>query len=144
MDTDSDDLAPRPRPGWRSRRPDPVDVNALPQLFVAAMGGGMGVVALVAALLYLPPHMSTPVLAGVSLLMITRGAYGAWRVGSAEPRFKTPARVFSWGLPATALVVLALVGVLGVGGLAPDWGALLGPPQGPAPPPTVTFEPPSR
>jgi hypothetical protein len=139
-DLDSD-LAPRPRPGWRSRREAPVDVHALPQMVAAVMGGGLGVVALTAALLYLPPHMSTPILAGVSILMITRGAYGAWRVGVAEPRLKRPARAFTWLLAGAALVVFAATAVLGPGGLAPDWSAVVGRSPPPAGAPTVTFQP---
>lgn len=143
MDEDSG-IAPRPRPGWRSPRPAPVDAQAWPQLVVAAIGGALGVLGLFAALLYLPPHPSTPILAGVSILMVTRGAYGAWKVGVAEPRVKGAARAATWSLSGSALVVLAVTAVLGAGALAPAWGDLLGPPRRTPAPPTVTFEPPAR
>lgn len=106
---------------------------------VAALGGGLGLLSLAAALLYLPPHMTTPILAGVSILMITRGAYGSWRVGASEPRVKKPARVATWGLAGGAVVVMILTGILGAGGLAPDWGQILGEPRRPAPAPTIEF-----
>jgi hypothetical protein len=140
---DDSDLAPRPRPGFKSRRADPIDPNAWPHLTAACIGGGLGVLALAAALLYLPPHMTTPILAGVSILMITRGAYGAWKVGAAEPRVKAPARVAVYGMTGAALVVMVLTVVLGAGGLAPDWGDVLGAPRA-RPAPTVTFQPPVR
>ncbi len=132
------DIAPRPRPGFRSRREAPIDVNAAPQMVAAAMGGSLGVVALAASMLYFPPHAVTPVLAGVSVLMITRGAYGAWKVGVAEPRLKTAARICTWGLPAGALAAFLAAAVLGPGGLAPDWTAIVGGPP-PRATPTVTF-----
>jgi hypothetical protein len=139
-DAPESEIAPRPRPGFKSRRDDPLDVNAVPQMVAAAMGGALGVVALVASLLYFPTHMTTPILCGVAVLMITRGAYGAWKVGVAEPRLQTVARICVWGLPIATVVAFVAGAVLGPGGLAPDWAVIFGNPPPPPGPPTVTFE----
>lgn len=129
-------IVPRPRPGYRSR-PEGVPTRTKAALVAAVMRALIGVVSLATAVLYLPVHMVTPILSGVSVVMIVTGTYSVWRVGVAEPRLRQPTRVLAWVMPALTVLVFVVMAVLGAGSLGPDWGALGGAPEGDG---TVRFE----
>ena len=135
---DTSNLAPRPRPSWRSRPAiTPQDRAAL---LAAVVRGAVGVLTLFGSLLWLPAQPITPILAGVSILMIVGGATSTWKSGVREPRLARTARVFTWGMPIAALVVVALTGVLGAGHFGPTLRELTGRDR-PTRAPTVHFEP---
>jgi MFS superfamily sulfate permease-like transporter len=121
-------LAPRPRPGFKSRpeRPERSSAAEVAAFVANTMRALLGVLCLGVAVLWLPPHMVTPILSGVSVLMIVSGSYGTWQVARRQPRFAPFARVIYWGAPALGVVVFALVLVLGAGGLGPTWSELAG------------------
>jgi hypothetical protein len=112
------DIAPRSRPGYRSPRPAPSQKMAL---IAHVTRGLVGVVCLGAAVLYLPVHFITPVLSGVSFVMIVTGALGAWRCGRADPQIARIAQISTWGLPILSGLVFILMAIFGAGGLGPDW-----------------------
>jgi len=134
-DDDPAGLAPRRRPGART---PPVEMADRMALLAAAVRGGVGVLALFLSMLVLPAAQVTPILAGVSILMLVSGASACWSAGRREPRLARTARAFVWGLPIAGIVVVALTGILGAGSLGPSWSALRAAPTGA---PTVRFEP---
>lgn len=130
-------IVPRPRPGYRSRRPPPGIAGASKVALVAALlKTGVGLTCLFAAVLFMPIHMVTPVFSGVSCVMIVTGTHSIWRLGIEEPKLRQPTRVLTWLMPALTVGVFLLMWILGPGALGPDWTA--------APPPefdgTVRFE----
>lgn len=115
------DIAPKPRPGYKS--PDLAPSEKLPMIAHIARGI-VGLVCLAAATLYMPASFVTPVLSGVSCVMIVTGALGAWRVGRRDPSLKTISRFTVWALPIATVVIFVLVAVVGAGGFGPDWSQL--------------------
>jgi hypothetical protein len=120
-DADDDaDLAPRPRPGWRSRRDERQRGGAeRTHLFAAVLRAGAGVAGLFAALLYLPIQNVTPVLAGVSILMMVTGNTGAWRAVREIPALKRLPLVLTGGCAVATVAVVVLTLVFGAGSFGP-------------------------
>ena len=129
-------IVPRPRPGYRSQ-PQGIAPRVKAELIAATLRALIGVVALATAILYLPTHMVTPILSGVSVIMVVTGTYSVWRVGIAERRLRGITRALSWVMPALVVLVFVLMAIVGPGGLGPDWSELGGRPSDEG---TVRFE----
>jgi hypothetical protein len=142
---DDGDLAPRPRPGFRSR--PAVDATEKAALFAGVLRACLGAAGLFAAVLYLPIHIATPILAGVSILMMVTGTTSTWRaVRSAPPAYrKIPAVLGAACLLATGVsVVLTLVfgaGAFGPVAAAREAARAQAEQEAREAPPTVRFEP---
>jgi hypothetical protein len=121
-------IAPRPRPGFKSR-PEKADLNAKGHLIATTLRGLVGVVCLAVSLLYMPPGMVTPILSGISCLMIVTGAYGAWQVGRKEPLLQPFCRVSYWTVPLLGLLLFVLMLILGPGAFGPNWQEIVGTPE---------------
>ncbi|MFZ9886178.1 MAG: hypothetical protein ACO3JL_01645 [Myxococcota bacterium] len=117
-------IAPRPRPGFRSRRG--VTTHEKAALVATTARALLGVVCLGVAVLYLPPQPVTPILSGVSVLMVVSGSYAGWQLGRREPLLRPYARLVYVGAPALAVLVFVLLPFIGAGGLGPDWSSLVG------------------
>ena len=117
-DDDDSELAPRPRPGFRSSR-DRTAGGEKAHLFAAVMRAACGAAGLFAALLYLPIQNVTPVLAGISILMMVTGSTSAHRsVQNAPALQKVPFYVMGACALVTALTLVLTV-VVGAGSLGP-------------------------
>ena len=118
-------IAPRPRPGFKSARPK-LDAHAKAQLVASMFRALIGTVGFAASLLYIPITMATPVLCGVSLLMMVTGTSSTHRVvrnavsdgvASATLKKVTPALL---GLIAVVVVATCtLAAVFGPGAWSP-------------------------
>lgn len=136
-DTHQDDaeLAPRARPGFKSQ-PTTLDMTQKAAMVAALVRVTVGVVGFGGTLLWLPITMATPVLAGVSLLMMVTGCTSL----SKATRHALP-HLTRWVAAGAGLCALGVVGLtlaLGAGAFGPVRNAAPPPPG----PPTVTFEPP--
>lgn len=112
-------IAPRPRPGFRSRAPPQVDPYEKARLFAGMTRAVLGCVGFFASLLYMPIQMVTPVLAGVSLLMMVTGTTSVWRALREAPALKMLTRAVALMCTMVALVTVVLTVVLGAGALGP-------------------------
>lgn len=112
-------IAPRPRPGFRSRREPEVDPYEKARLFAGLTRAVLGCVGFFASLLYLPIHMVTPVLSGVSLLMMVTGSTSVWRAVRGAPQLKVLPRAVALLCAAVALVTVVLTMIVGAGALGP-------------------------
>lgn len=117
-----DDLAPRPRPGFRSKREPQVDAYEKARLFAGMLRAALGCVGFFASLLYLPIQMATPILAGVSLLMMVTGSTSVWRAVREAPALKMLPRAVALLCVAVAAVTVVLTLILGAGALGPLHG----------------------
>ena len=135
-DDEDEDLAPRPRPGWRTRAPQGAAVGAA-ALFAGVLRAAVGAVGLFAAVLYLPIQPATPILAGVSILMMVTGCASTWRAVAQVPRLRRVAWVLMGGCGSAIALTLVLTWVLGAGALGPF--ARLKAERAGAPP--ITFQP---
>jgi hypothetical protein len=111
-------IAPRPRPGFRSR-PDPVDPYEKARLFAGMTRAVLGCVGFFASLLYMPIQMVTPVLAGVSMLMMVTGTTSVWRAVREAPQLKMLPRAVALMCTVVAIATVVLTMVLGAGALGP-------------------------
>lgn len=130
-----DDLAPRPRPGYRSP-PAGMDMTQKAAMVAALVRVVVGAIGFGGTLLWLPITIATPVLAGVSVMMMVTGCVSlskATRV--ALPRLT---RAVAAACALVALVIVGLTAVLGAGAFGPMRNLPAGTPG----PPIVTFEPP--
>lgn len=137
-DADADgaaDLAPRARPGFRSA-PAGMDMTQKAAMVAALVRVTVGVIGFGGTLLWLPITMATPVLAGVSVLMMVTGCTSV----SKATRLVIP-KLAPLVAGATALIALGIIGVTAVLG-AGAFGPVRNMEPAPAGPPTVTFEPP--
>ncbi len=117
-DEDDAGIAPRPRPGYRTPRPGGGAAEKA-QLFAGVLRAGAGCAGLFAALLYLPIQAVTPILAGVSILMMVTGCTSTWRAVRDAPSLKLVLRVLVAGCAAVTLLTLLLTWILGAGSLGP-------------------------
>jgi hypothetical protein len=129
------DLAPRARPGFKSRPAPSISTTSMAGLFAGVVRAVVGLLGFTAALQLLPVHMATPILAGVSVLLVVTGNVSAWRAldGSRALRL-----VFRTLVAISMLVLLAVTvatATLGAGALRKR--PLPPPDEGP---PTVRFE----
>jgi hypothetical protein len=114
------DIAPRPRPGFRSRPdPAPTDAYEKARLFAGMTRAVLGCVGFFASLLYLPIQMATPILSGVSLLMMVTGSTSVWRAVRDAPQLKMLPRLVAVGCALVAAVTVLLTVTLGAGALGP-------------------------
>ncbi|OGQ11930.1 MAG: hypothetical protein A2138_22445 [Deltaproteobacteria bacterium RBG_16_71_12] len=133
---DDADLAPRPRAGYRSR-PAGLEMTQRAALMAALVRVAAGLTGLAGTLLWLPITIATPVLAGVSILMMVTGCSSVSKATrSVYPRLTF---MVAAACAAGSLIVVALTAVLGAGAFGPVRNQAA-PPAGP---PTVTFEPPA-
>jgi hypothetical protein len=113
----------------RKKPIDPgVSTHLKAQFVASAFKAAIGGVCLVVPLLWLPAHIATPIISGVAILMLVSGAYTAWRVGVADRRLKTWARVVIWSAVVVTLGAFAATAILGPGAFAPSWQDLAGAP----------------
>ncbi len=132
---DDAELAPRARPGFRSQ-PVALDMTQKAQVVAALVRVVAGLIGFGGTLLWLPITIATPVLAGVSVLMMVTGCTSLSRASRlAMPRL-TP--VVALASAAGTIVIVGLTVVLGAGAFGP----LRNMPPAPQGRPTVTFEPP--
>lgn len=111
------ELAPRPRPGWRSR--DRTAGAEKAHLFAGVMRAGAGCAGLFTTLLYLPIQTVTPVLAGVSILMTVTGCTSSWRSVANVPALRRVPLLVVGGCAVVTAVTLVMTMVLGAGSLGP-------------------------
>jgi hypothetical protein len=103
-------------------------------LFAGVVRAIVGLLGFGASLLMLPIHQATPILAGVSVLLVVTGNVSAWRAIEGSRALRIVFR---------ALVGLSLVTLLAITAATAVWGAgALRPKAPPADdgPPTVRFE----
>jgi hypothetical protein len=132
-DESDNNLAPRPRPGFRSH--SDFDTAAKTQLAAGVMRAVLGAVGFAASLLYVPVTMATPILAGVGVLMMVTGTTSTWRAARLGPRRATHVVL---AFCAVAVVVsCALAAWLGPGAFSPVRGM-----SHPSDGPVIHFEPP--
>ncbi len=116
---------PRPRPGYRT--PEPKWSQRLSE-WSPIMAGMLrtitGVVGFVGSLLFMPTHLATPFLVGVSLLMAVGGCTSTLKSTRDEPRMRQTGRRFVYVVAAVCLVTFAIAGVKGAGAFAPDLSGL--------------------
>ena len=105
-------FSPKHEPGYQSS-PDPLDSNALMRLVAGSVETCFGVIGFFVSVMMLPSTIFTVVLSGVSVIMVSKGAYNAWTAARFEPRLRLWARVFVWGGPLGLGVILVLLAVLG-------------------------------
>lgn len=117
-------IVPRPRPGFKTRRPE-VSAHLKAAFFAAAFKSSVGVFCLATSVLYLPAHKVTPILSGVSLMMLVLGCHALWKVGRDEPRLARYTRPLLWAFPLASLLVFGLMLLVGPGGLGPTWQEIL-------------------
>lgn len=132
---DDAELAPRPRPGFTSQ-PAGLDMTERAQLAAALVRIIAGLGGLGGTLLWLPITIATPVLAGVSMLMMVTGCASLQKATRhALPRL---ARIAVATCAAGTLLIIGLTVTLGAGAFGP----VRNQPPPPTGPPTITFEPP--
>lgn len=111
----TDEMAPRPRPGFRSQ----ADLYDKARLFAGGTRAVLGCAGFFASLLYFPIVIATPILAGVSILMMVTGSLSVWRAVLDAPALKAVWRaVAALCLLVTLATVVATL-VLGAGALGP-------------------------
>lgn len=128
----STDLGPVPRPGFRSSphasspsvatpriAPQSTPVISTAHVVAGAVRAVVGVICFAVALLYLPTTMATPVLAGVSLLMMTSGTYSLWRELREFPQKRTLVKVLIVAVVVAVVVPVVGVVVFGAGAFSP-------------------------
>src|SRR5687768_602630 len=113
-----DDLAPRPRPGFRTPRAPDAHLDRA-RLFAGALRALLGTAGFFASLQYLPIQMATPILSGVSLLMIVTGCTSAWRAVAGAPALRRLPLVLVAVCALAVATTLVLTVVLGAGALGP-------------------------
>ena len=110
------DVAPRPRPGFRSKPDDSYDKA---RLFAGATRAILGCAGFFASLLYFPIVIATPILSGVSILMMVTGSLSVWRALLDAPALKNVWRAVAGFCALVALGTTAATVVLGAGALGP-------------------------
>jgi hypothetical protein len=128
-----EDLAPRPRAGFRSRPAPTVGAQEMAAVFAGVLRAVIGLVCFFAALLYLPSTPATPVLTGVSLVLVVTGNLSVFRAARGLAQLKILPRALAAGSGVVVVVCVALTAVLGAGAFRPV------PPPHEAPP-TVRFD----
>ena len=141
-DGDAGAPIPRPRPGYRT--PEPKWSQRLGEwapVMASMLRTVTGVVGFVGSLLFMPVHLATPFLVGVSLLMAVGGGTSTLKTTRDEPRLRGTGRRFVYVVAAVCLATFAIAGVKGAGAFAPDLSGLY-PATRPAPPDdgTIRFE----
>lgn len=136
-------IAPRPRPGWKSR-PASIDAFQKASLFAGVLRAALGAAGLFASLLYLPIHTATPILAGVSILMMVTGSTSSWRaVRQAPPAYRKIPLYLAGGCAVATAASVVLTLVFGAGTFGPIAAAREQAREDArsSAPPTVRFEP---
>jgi hypothetical protein len=132
---------PRPRPGYRT--PEPAWSQRLGE-WAPIMAGMLrtvtGVVGFVGSLLFMPLHLATPFLVGVSLLMAVGGCTSTLKTTRDEPRMRATGRRFVYIIAAVCVAAFAVAGVKGAGAFAPDLSMFSTPPPAPVDDGTIRFE----
>lgn len=123
-------IAPRPRPGCRGQRP--IRTSDKAALVATSFRALFGVFSLGVSALYMPPHMVTPILSGVSVLMIVSGSYASWQLGRREERLRPYVQVVYWGAPILGALVFVVMFAFGAGVFGPSWESIIGEPDAPA------------
>lgn len=116
---DDAEHAPRPRPGYRSRRAAEGAFETA-QLAAGVLRASLGAAGLFAAILYLPIQTATPILAGVSILMMVTGCTSTWRaVRNAPPRLRRIPLFLMSACALSTLMSVVLTLVFGAGAFGP-------------------------
>lgn len=109
------DLSPRPRPGYET----PAAPLLTTALFASLLRTFVGVFCLGIALLWFPGQMWTPILSGVSILMVVNGALAVWKCVRRAEAHKVFSLVLVWGPVVVALGIIGFAMVFGPGRLGP-------------------------
>lgn len=96
------------------------------RLFSAAFRCTLGVAGVALSMLYLPAIMVTPILTGISIVMVVTGTLNVWQVGRASPELKPVAQPMVWLFPLLVLVVFAVAFTVGPGAFGPPIEDLVG------------------
>ena len=105
-------FSPKHEPGYKSA-PEPLDSNALARLVAGSVETCFGVIGFFVSVMMLPNSIFTVILSGVSIVMVSKGAYNAWTAARYENRLRLWARIFVWGGPIALFIILILLAVLG-------------------------------
>jgi hypothetical protein len=89
------------------------------RLFAGSVRAALGCVGFFASLLYLPTQMATPILAGVSMLMMVTGTLSVWRALLLAPHLRVVPRVVAGLCVLVTAATVALTLALGAGALGP-------------------------
>jgi hypothetical protein len=127
-------VAPRPRPGYTTPS-GKISTNQMAALVGGVFRTVVGVLGFFAALLYLPVHQATPILAGVSLLLTVTGTVTVHRAIEGQGGVRLMFRVLLGATLVSLATITVLVVVLGAGAFRPR-----PPPTADDRPPTVRFE----
>ena len=114
---------PGPRPGFKSRDEPGISLAEWTALVATAMRALVGVAGLAVSSLYLPPAKVTPILMGVSVMMVVSGSYSAFQLWRRQPALRFYCRLVWWGAPILCGVAMVLLAIFGAGSFGPDWAA---------------------
>ena len=78
-----------------------------------AVETSFGVIGFFVSLMMLPSTVFTVILSGVSVVMVTKGAYNCWTAARFEPRLQLFARIFVFGGPVGLLGIMILLAIYG-------------------------------
>jgi hypothetical protein len=123
-------VAPRPRPGHRTPPKAPLwwVMQAWAPVAAGVLRSTAGLIMFAASLLTLPMTMATPLLSGVSLVMLVGGVAATSRSCRDDDRLRGFGRWFPVIASGTAGVVVVVAVVCGPGAFAPDLGGQPAPP----------------
>jgi hypothetical protein len=105
-----------------TRRPLGADGMVTAALVAGVVRAGLGACAFVGASLFLPIQFVTPILSGISLLMMVTGCTSLMRVTRDDPRTKPVLHGMAIACALTLIITMLLVFVLGAGHFAPELG----------------------
>src|ERR1043166_2404123 len=132
-------IAPRPRPGFRSKPAFGATEKA--GLFAGVMRAAVGCAGLFAALLYLTIQNVTPILAGVSILMMVTGCTSSFRAVREMPALKRVPFILMGACGLVTAVSIVLTMTMGAGSLGPLADLKHMPKHSDGGAPTVSFQP---
>ena len=110
----SSNFSPKKPAGFKSHEPA-LNGDSLMRLIAGGVETSFGVTGFFVSLMMLPSSVFTVILSGVSVVMVTKGAYNCWNAARYEPRLRPFSRLFLWGGPLFLGVVLVLLALYGAG-----------------------------
>ncbi len=141
---ENNDIVPRARPGYRTPEPSwSRKMGEWAPVTASLLRAFTGLIAFVGTLLFMPLHHATPLLVGVSLVMVVGGCTSTLKTTRDEPGMRTIGRRIVLATAALVMVGLVVAVIKGPGAYAPDIH-LSAPAPAPAPPAddgTIRFSP---
>jgi len=110
----SSNFSPKKPAGFKSPEPA-LDSNEVAHLIAGGLETILGVIGFFVSLLMLSSTIFTVILSGVSMVMVTKGAYNCWNVSRYEPKLTLIAKIFVFGGPLSLLGILVLLAIYGPG-----------------------------